>query len=101
MSQESETVLRNALDAVDRSRRRTIVTVVVLFAVIVVGLASLMATAAARIGGNAGQTKVLFASTASQMVFITLCTVAVALYITRMTKMILRAIELTSKQPPQ
>jgi len=101
MSQESETVLRDALDVVDRSRRRTIAAVVMLFIIIVVGLASLMATAAARTGGNAVQTKILFASTASQMVFITLCTVAVALYITHMTKAILRAIELTSKEPPK
>ena len=31
MSQESETVLRNSLDAVDRFRRRTIAVVAVLF----------------------------------------------------------------------
>jgi hypothetical protein len=101
MSQDSETVLRNSLDAVDRFRRRAIATVAVLFVATVVGLASLMSTSAARVGGNAGQTKVLFTSAASQMVFVTLCTVVVAVYITRMTKTILRAIELMSNERPK
>jgi len=35
------------------------------------------------------------------MVFVTLCTVVVALYVTRMTKTILRAIELMSQAPPK
>lgn len=101
MSQESETVLRNSLDAVDRFRRRAIAVIAVLFVITVVGLASLMSTAAARVGGIAVQTKILFTSAASQMIFVTLCTVVVALYITRMTKTILRAIELTSREPPK
>ena len=101
MSQESETVLRNSLDAVDRFRRRVIAAVAALFVVTVVGLASLMGSAAARVGGNAGQTKIQFTSVAAQMLFVTLCTVVVALYITRMTKTILRAIELMSREPPK
>jgi hypothetical protein len=101
MSEESETVLRNSLDAVDRFRRRAIAAVAILFVATVVGLASLMGSAAARVGGNAGQTKILFTSAASQMVFVTLCTVVVALFITRMTKTILRAIELMSQAPPK
>jgi hypothetical protein len=101
MSEESEAVLRNSLDAVDRFRRRAIAAVVVLFVATVVGLASLMGMAAGRAGGNAGQTKILFTSAASQMVFVAVCTVVVALYITRMTRTILRAIELTSKAPPK
>ena len=103
MSQESETVLRNSLDAVDRFRRRAIAAVAALFIVIFVGLGSLMGAAVSRIsetGASAGQTKILFASVGAQMLFITLCTVVIALYITRMTKTILRAIELISKEPP-
>jgi hypothetical protein len=101
MSQESETVLRNSLDAVDRFRRRAIAAVAALFVVVVVGLASLMAGAAARAGGNPGLIKIEFAAVAAQMFFVTLCTVVVALYITRMTKTILRAIELMSNAPPK
>ena len=101
MSQESETVLRNSLDAVDQFRRRTIAGVAVLFVVIIVALGSLMSAAAVRVGGNAAQTKIQFASVAAQMLFVTLCTVIVALYITRMTRTILRAIELISKERPK
>ena len=101
MSQESETVLRNSLDAVDRFRKRVIAAVAVLFVVTVVGLASVMGAAAARVQGNAGLTKIQFTSVAAQMLFVTSCTVVVALYITRMTKTILRAIELMSREPPK
>jgi cation transporter-like permease len=101
MSQQSETTLSNSLDAVDRFRRRVIAAVIVLLAIIVLVLGSLMGTATARVGGSAGQAKILFTSVVAQLVFVSLCTVVVALYITRMTKTILRAIELTTKEPPQ
>ena len=100
MSQESETVLRNSLDAVDRFRRLAIAAVVLLFVVTVLTLGSLMGAAAARVGSNAGQAKMLFTSAAAQMIVVSLCTVVVALYVTRMTKTILRAIELMSKELP-
>jgi hypothetical protein len=101
MSQEPEATLRKSLDAVDRFRRRAIAAVIVLFVVIVLALGSFMGAASARLGGNAGQAKILFTSVVAQMVFVSLCTVVVAIYITRMTKTILRAIELTTKEPPQ
>ena len=99
MSQESETVLRNSLDAVDRSRTRTIVGVSVLFVVVVVALGTLMGAAVSAIGDKsafAGQTKVLFIPVIAQMLFLTVCTVIIASYVTRMTKTILKAIELMS-----
>jgi len=104
MSQESETVLRNSLDAVDRFRRHTIAGVAALFVVVIVALGSLMGAAVSGIterGAFAGQTKVLFTSVLAQMLFLAVCTVIVAGYITRMTKTILRAIELMSKEPPR
>ena len=99
MSQESETVLRNSLDAVDRSRRRTIAGVSVLFVVVVVALGALLGAAVAGMTDKsafAGQTKVLFASVIAQMLFLAVCTVIIASYVTRMTKTILKAIELVS-----
>ena len=97
MSQEPDIILRNSLDAVDRFRTRVTAGIVLLFVTIVFTLGWLMATAAARTGGNAGQTKILFTSVAAQMVFVAVCTVVVAFQITRMTKTILRAIELSSR----
>jgi len=104
MSRDSEAVLRNSLDAVDRFRRRTIAGIAALFVVIIVVLASLMAAAVSGMterSAFAGQTKVLFTSVLAQMLFLTVCTVIVAGYITRMTKTILRALELMSKEPPE
>jgi len=97
MSQESEAILRNSLDAVDRSRRRAILAVGVLFVITLFGLGSLMAAAAARVDGSASPAKVLFTSVAAEMVFMTICTIVVAIYVTRMTKTILRAIDLMSR----
>jgi len=100
MSQESEAVLRNALDAVDRSRRRAILGIAALFVFVVVALGSVMGAAVSGIaekGGFAGQTKVLFTAVIAQMLFLAVCTVVIASYVTRMTRAILKAIELTSK----
>ena len=97
MSQEPDTVLRNSLDAVDRFRTRVTAGIVFLFVTIVLALGWMMATAAARSGGNAGQTKILFTSVTAQMIFVALCTVVIAFQITRMTKTILRAVELSSR----
>src|SRR5215470_14727412 len=98
MSQEPDTILRNSLDAVDRLRTRVAAGIVLLFVTIVFTLGWLMATAAARTGGNAGQTKILFTSVTAQMIFVAVCTVVIAFQITRMTKTILRAVELSSRE---
>ena len=100
MSRDPNNVLQDSLDAVDRFRTRVAVGLVVLFVAIVFTLGRLMATAAASTGGNAGQIKILFASVTAQMMFVALCTVVIAFQITRMTKAILRAIELSSRERP-
>jgi small-conductance mechanosensitive channel len=97
MSQEPDTILRNSLDAIDRFRLRVIAAVVLLFFVIAFGVAWLMATAAAHTNGSAGQTKILFTSVTAQMIFVAICVIVIAFQITRMTKTILRAIELSSR----
>ena len=97
MSREPDAILRSSLDAVDRFRTRAIAGIVVLFVGIVAFLGRLMAMAAARTGGNAGQTKILFATVTAEMIFVGLCTVIIAFQITRMTKSILRAIELSAR----
>jgi hypothetical protein len=97
MSREPDAVLRNSLDAVDRFRTRATVGIVAVFAAIVFMLGRLMAAAASRTGGNAGQTKILFTTVTAEMIFVALCTVIIAFQITRMTKAVLRAIELSSR----
>src|SRR5262245_53202137 len=97
MSEEPETTLRRSLDAVDRLRTRLIAGGVFFIVTTAMARASLMGASAARVTGDAGQSKILFASVAAQMLFVALCTVVVTLFINRMTKTILRAIELSSK----
>jgi hypothetical protein len=95
MSQEPEAILRKSLDAVDRFRTRAIAGLVFLFVTTLLALGSLMG-AASRASGSAGQAKILFTSVAAQMIFVALCTVLVSVQISRMTRTILKAIELTS-----
>ena len=101
MPLESETVLRHSLDAVDRLRTRVIALVAMFLVLIVIAVGSMMAGAAGRAGSDAGAAKLLFTSLASQMFFVAGCTVVVTVYITRMTRTILRAIELMSREPPK
>src|SRR5689334_22907618 len=96
MSQGADAVLRNSLDAVDRFRTRLTVGIALLFVTVAFTLGSLMAAAASTVG-NAGQTKILLVSVVAQMVFIAFCAAIVVSQISRMTKMILRAIELSGE----
>ena len=94
MSEDMEKILRNSLDAVDRGRRWATLGVAALF------LATIfLLFAAFHIGqvGEPGATKILFVVAASLMPFIACCTAAVMLHVTRMTKAVLRAVELTRK----
>jgi hypothetical protein len=97
MSREPN-VLQDSLDAADRFRTRVIAGIVVLFVTIVFAHAWLMATAASRTGGAPGMAKMIVASETALMFFVALCTVVIALQITRMTKAVLRAIELSSRK---
>jgi len=95
MSEENETILRNALDAVDRGRRWALVGLAALFIAIAIALAAMMAIAAHAPGASAEAVglKTLYVAAAAQMLFVACCTAAVMFQLTRMTKSILRAIE--------
>ena len=95
MSDENETILRNALDAVDRGRRWALVGVVALFVAMAIALAAMMAVAAhtGRSSADALMLKTLYVAAAAQMLFVACCTAAVMFQFTRLTKSVLRAIE--------
>ena len=97
MAEENETILRNALDAVDRGRRWTLVGLAALFIAMAIALAAMMAVAAHLRGASSDalMLKTLYVAAAAQMLFVACCTAAVMVQFTRMTKAILRAI--TSK----
>jgi hypothetical protein len=93
MADDLETLVRKSLDVVDRSRRFAAISAGVVFVLFVLTLGFLFAHARV---GDPGASKVLWVATAAQMAFVGLCTALVAGHVTRMTKAVLRAIELAA-----
>jgi len=93
MSEHSETVLRQSLDAVDRLRRRAFaVAALVILASLAVFVPLLVIAVESRTAPAA--IKVLYAASILQVIVIALCTAVIQLSMTRTTRMVLRAIEL-------
>jgi len=95
MAHEPEPILF-VLKRVDRSKHVMLAAIAALFFAILFTLGYLMAHAPDR-SGNA---KLLFAGAAAQMAFIAGCSVLVAYHVTRMTRTVLNAIELTRRAGP-
>jgi hypothetical protein len=95
MADDLETLVRKSLDTVDRSRRIAAAITGIVFLLFVLTLGFLFAHA--RIG-DPGAAKVLWVATAAQMAFVGLCTALLAGHVTRMTRAILRAVELASRK---
>ena len=94
MSEDMEKDLRNALDTVDRGRRWATLGVAALFVAMVLLLFTTFHVGRA---GEPGASTVMFLALASQMLFVACCTAAVMFHITRMTKAVLRALDLARK----
>ena len=90
-------MLRNSLDAVDRGRRWGLAGIAAVFFAVTIALASLFGTAAAnRAPSDAAlPMKALYVASSVGMLFIACCTVIIVFHVTRMTKSVLRAIEMT------
>jgi hypothetical protein len=95
MSEDLEKILRHALDSVDRGRRWATLGVAALFLATVV---LLFATFHVGTVGEPGASKGMFLALVAQMLFVACCTAAVMFHVTRMTKAVLRAVELTRKE---
>lgn len=93
MSDELEKLVRESLKTVDRSRRLAAAATWVLFVVILVTLTFLFARAR---GDGAVTGKMLWVAVVGQMSFVGICIALLAGHVTRMTKAVLRAIELAS-----
>jgi hypothetical protein len=91
MSQDMEKILRNALDSVDRGRRWATLGVAALFLATVVLL-----FAAFHVGraGEPDESRIMFLALVTQLLFVACCTAVIMFHITRMTKAVLRAVEL-------
>ena len=93
MAENLDSVLRNSLDAVDRGRRWAIMGVIALFLATAIAVGGLFAVAV-REGSAPVFIKALFVATATQMLFVACCMVALMFHTTRTTKTILRAIDI-------
>ena len=99
MPQDMDAMLRNSLDAVDRGRRWTLLGIAVMFFGVTIALAALFGAGARNAPSeNAPPLKAMWVGAAAQMLFVACCTAVVMFHVTRMTKAMLRAIELAAKR---
>jgi hypothetical protein len=100
MTDKQETMLRNALDAVDRGRRWVLLGVGALFVATVLGIGTVIWTAAANRAPsqeNIGAFNVLFVAAMVQMLLTACCATIVMFHVTRMATAVLRRIELATR----
>lgn len=98
MSQELESVLRKSLDDVDRSQRWQVTGLVIFLLFLLLHAYGFIVT----IHGGGGEASLVTRRTVgmgilSVMFTLGCCTFAITLFISRMTKRLLKAIELASK----
>jgi hypothetical protein len=99
MSDDLEKVLRNSLDAVERSRKVTLFGVVALFFAMTIALAVLFQGAAGTAAApSALALKAIYVAASAQMLFVACCTGIVMLQIWRAARTILRAIDIPKGQ---
>jgi hypothetical protein len=100
MADEHDTALRNSLDAVDRGRRWAMLGVGALFVATVLALGSIIYTAAQSRAPSQeflGAFKVLFVAAIAEMLLMACCAAIVMFHVTRMTKAVLRRIDLSTR----
>ena len=98
MPQDSEDVIRKSLDDVDRSQRWQVTALVIFLLMLVLHAYGFIVT----IHGGGGEASLVTRRTVgmgilSVMFTLGCCTFAITLFISRMTKRLLKAIELSSK----
>ena len=93
MANQSDDMIRHALDSVDRARRRMMGVVAALFGLTAVSLGFLFNAAAnaTEPGRERGVLKLIFVATATEMLFVACCTVVVMLHISRVGRSVIRA----------
>ena len=100
MTDERDHVLRNALDAVDRGRRWAMLGLGALFVSTVLALGAVVWTGA-RVAAPPqpflGVLNLMWAAFIAETLLIACCTAIVMIHVTRMTKAILRRIDLASR----
>lgn len=97
MSQQIEAVLRKTLDDVDRTRRRQIAAGAIFLLAFLVQTVSVITTL--HRSGATNDLRVTLIAGAELMAFaVGFCTLGICVFVSRMTRKILQAIELLSKE---
>jgi hypothetical protein len=97
MAEDMETILRKSLDAVDRSQRWQMAGMVIFLLLLLLHLVAFMAAVH---GGHDAQNvspRAIGMGIFSVLLMVVACTFGITFFVSRMTKRILKAIELSSK----
>lgn len=98
MSEDMDMVLRSSLDAVDQSRRWAIILIAALLIAAAAALAAFIATVAAATNAPVGLAlQALCVASGAQMLLVAYCTAWSHVHVRRMTRTVLRAVELSSR----
>ncbi len=97
MAEDMETILRKSLDAVDRSQRWQMAGLVIFLLLLVLHLLAFMAAVHGGHGVQNVSPRAIGMGIFSVLLMVVACTFGITFFISRMTKRILKAIELSSK----
>jgi hypothetical protein len=97
MAEDMETILRKSLDAVDRSQRWQMAGMVVFLLLLLLHLFAFMAAMHGHHDVQNASPQTTGMGIFSVLLMIVTCTFGITFFISRMTKRILKAIELSSK----
>jgi len=97
MAEEMETILRKSLDAVDRSQRWQVTGLVVFLLLLLLHLFAFIDAVHGGHNFQAISPRAIGMGIFSVLLMVVACTFGITFFISRMTKRILKAIELSSK----
>ena len=97
MTEEMETILRRSLDAVDRSQKWQMTGLVIFLLLVLLHLFAFMAAVHGGHGAEGASSRAIGMGIFSVLLMVVACTFGITFFISRMTKRILKAIELSSK----
>jgi uncharacterized membrane protein len=97
MAEDMETILRKSLDAVDRSQKWQMAGLVVFLLLLLLHLFTFMALVHSGHEVQAASSRAVAMGIFSVLLMVVACTFGITFFISRMTKRILKAIELSSK----
>ncbi|HET9833692.1 MAG TPA: hypothetical protein VFP91_18350 [Vicinamibacterales bacterium] len=100
MADEHDSALRNSLDAIDRGRRWAMLGVAALFVATFLALGAVFSTAAQLAAPPQpfwGALKVMYVAFIAETLLMACCTAIVMFHVSRMTKAVLRRIDLSTR----